>query len=176
MAIMRRRLFVFLLALGLTACNRNQSDTRQVGTSGEAATENLSDGWITTTIQAQYFADPEIKSRRLHVDTNDRVVTVTGVVNKTVARQRAIEIAGKTTGVRRVEDRLTVGGPVEPPADLATRASNGTSRCSTSTTRSIARVAASEMQAANISVSPTPCSPHSSRALPGGRVSPVQRG
>lgn len=115
------------LAAGLAAiviaagCTREESaEVRQesaeaVDTAGDA----LSDGWITTKIQAKYFADADVKARNIDVNTNGGVVTLTGSVENEETRKQAVEIARATDGVVRVEDRLTTGVAttgVTPPA------------------------------------------------------------
>jgi osmotically-inducible protein OsmY len=85
------------------------------GTSG--ITEQVSRGWITTKIQAQYFADPDVKGRDIDVTTANGVVMLDGTVDNEMARQKAVEIARKTDGVRDVEDRLRIEAPGGLPTD-----------------------------------------------------------
>jgi osmotically-inducible protein OsmY len=70
----------------------------------------FADSWLTTKIQAQYFADEDIKGREINVSTDDGVVTLSGTVDSEEAREQAINIARYTDGVGRVDDRLIVGG------------------------------------------------------------------
>jgi osmotically-inducible protein OsmY len=77
--------------------------------------EPVGNAWLTTKIQAKYFADPVVKGRRIDVTSNNGVVTLNGTVTSEQEHQKAIEIARTTEGVRRVEDRLQVmpgGAPV----------------------------------------------------------------
>lgn len=67
-----------------------------------------SDPGITTAVKSKMAADDTVKSYRIDVDTKDRVVTLSGAVDTPQARERAIEIARGTDGVRDVVDRLTV--------------------------------------------------------------------
>lgn len=67
-----------------------------------------SDPGITTAVKGKLAADDTVKSYRIDVDTRDRVVTLNGAVDTSRARERAIEIARATDGVRDVVDRLTV--------------------------------------------------------------------
>ena len=82
---------------------------------GESATERTAErtgdqvnaGWITTKIQAQYFATPDVKGRNIDVTTNpDGQVTLAGEVETEAERQAAVRIARDTEGVRDVVDRL----------------------------------------------------------------------
>jgi hyperosmotically inducible periplasmic protein len=52
-----------------------------------------------------------VRGRRIDVTTNNGVVTLTGEVGSERERQRAVEIAQATDGVRRVEDQLRVTAP-----------------------------------------------------------------
>ena len=99
-------------ALGLAAaCSReaptpNAELQPQASEAIEGATNDVQDGWITTKIQAKYFADADVKARRIDVTTENGVVTLTGTVENERARQQAVEIAKNTDGVVRVEDHL----------------------------------------------------------------------
>lgn len=124
-------LAVAVVVTTVWSCNRMTTETpRAEGGAIVSVNETLSDGWITTKIQAQFFADPNVKSRSINVDTDNGIVTLSGTVENTASRQRALEIAQNTDGVRRVEDRLTIGREtadtrVASDRDLTTRASNG---------------------------------------------------
>ena len=67
-----------------------------------------SDPGITTAVKTKLAADDTVKAYRIDVDTKDRVVTLNGAVDTPIARQRAIELARGTEGVRDVVDQLTV--------------------------------------------------------------------
>jgi len=97
-------------ALAIAAgCTREEpAEVRQEGAEAvDTAGNALSDGWITTKIQAKYFADADVKARNIDVNTNEGVVTLSGTVEDDKAREQALEIARATDGVVRVEDRLT---------------------------------------------------------------------
>jgi len=100
-------------ALGLTvACNReaptpNAELQPQAHDAIEGARTDLQDGWLTTKIEAKYFADPDVKGRRIDVTTENGVVTLAGSVDDERARQKAVAIARDTDGVIRVQDQLT---------------------------------------------------------------------
>jgi hyperosmotically inducible periplasmic protein len=112
------QLLVCVTAATLTAaagCNRADADRHardaaaEVRTAASAAGERLADGWLTTKIQAQFFADDDIKSRYIQVTTADGVVRLKGFVETPVAREQALAIARNTDGVLRVDDQLMVG-------------------------------------------------------------------
>jgi hyperosmotically inducible periplasmic protein len=96
-------------------CNRTQTEQQtqraaaEVKTAASRAGETIADGWVTTRIQAQYFADEQIKARYIDVTTRDGVVTVKGFVESPAARERALQIARATNGVKQVRDALLIG-------------------------------------------------------------------
>ncbi|MEO6212911.1 MAG: BON domain-containing protein, partial [Vicinamibacterales bacterium] len=65
------------------------------------ASSVVKDGWITTQIEAKYFADTLVKGRNIDVDTTNGVVTLTGDVTSQAERQRAVSQAKAVDGVTR---------------------------------------------------------------------------
>jgi hyperosmotically inducible protein len=108
------------------ACNRTETDANaqrtaeQVKAATTRAREQLADSWLTTKIQAQYFADEDIKARHINVSTKDAVVTLTGFVESPGERQQALETARNTDGVKQVIDRLSEGKSGSEPNSVAT--------------------------------------------------------
>lgn len=74
----------------------------------------VSDGAVSREIEAQYRADKTLGHADIFVATNDGVVTLTGVAPSESARRHAIDVAEKSPGVTRVEDRLRAVGEAEP--------------------------------------------------------------
>jgi hyperosmotically inducible protein len=106
----------FGLVLAATAgCNRADADREArdaaagVRAAAGQAGERLADSWLTTKVQAQYFADDDVKGRYINVATRDGVVTIKGYVESQAAREQALQIARNTDGVRSVEDQLLIG-------------------------------------------------------------------
>lgn len=66
------------------------------------------DTWITTKVKSQLAADLETRAMNVDVDTNDRVVTLRGMVNEQADKQRAEEIARNTEGVTQVKNELQI--------------------------------------------------------------------
>jgi hyperosmotically inducible protein len=66
------------------------------------------DTGITTAVKTKFAADDVVKASQIDVDTQNKVVTLTGAVDTADAKMRAIELARNTTGVSRVTDNLTV--------------------------------------------------------------------
>jgi hyperosmotically inducible periplasmic protein len=67
-----------------------------------------SDVGITTSVKAQLAADELVRAREINVDTKDRVVTLTGVVQTAAEETKALEIARNTDGVANVVDSIAV--------------------------------------------------------------------
>jgi hypothetical protein len=67
-----------------------------------------SDAGITTNVKSKLAADDTVKAYQVDVDTRDHVVTLTGNVESSAAKDRAIEIARGTEGVRDVIDQIRV--------------------------------------------------------------------
>jgi hyperosmotically inducible protein len=114
-----------LAMLPLVACNR--SDTRQQAraAAGEVkdaagrASEQLADSWLATKIQAQFFADDDVKARNILVSARDGVVTLRGTIDSQNAHDQALQIAKNTDGVRSVQDQLN-GPAASSPVPVAT--------------------------------------------------------
>ena len=110
----------FLSVALATGCNRADTDenARRAGAEmrqlADRAGEQIADGWLATKIQAQYFADDNVKARDIRVSARDGVVTLQGVVDSGEERDEALSIARDTDGVERIEDQLRVGGAPIP--------------------------------------------------------------
>lgn len=76
---------------------------------------------ITTSVKSQLAADDVVKAYKIDVDTRDRVVTLTGAVDSSLAKERAVQIARKAEGVNNVIDNLTIspGGTATTGVDDA---------------------------------------------------------
>src|SRR2546428_4841824 len=97
------------------ACNRTDTaaDARRAAAEvkkvAAKAGDQLADSWLTTKIQAQYFADDDIKARFINVSTHDGVVTLSGRVESAESKQQALQIAQNTDGIREIRDHLVIG-------------------------------------------------------------------
>ena len=79
--------------------------------SGAAAVgtdQAVEDSSLTTTVRAAIFADKQLQSQHIKVESEDAAVTLTGVIDSQSLRERAVEIAGSVDGVAQVQDRLRV--------------------------------------------------------------------
>jgi hyperosmotically inducible protein len=66
------------------------------------------DAGITTAVKTKLAADDTVKAYQIDVDTQNKVVTLTGSVDSTAAKMRAAELARTTDGVTNVVDNVTV--------------------------------------------------------------------
>jgi hyperosmotically inducible protein len=103
------------VVLASAACTRTETEQQAREAASEVkrvaarAGDTLADGWLTAKVQGKYFADKEIKGRYIDVRTRDGVVTVKGYVESDTLRQRALDIARNTEGVKQVTDELLIG-------------------------------------------------------------------
>jgi hypothetical protein len=68
----------------------------------------LDDAALTAKIKSKMALDDTVKALNVDVDTSNGVVTVSGTVRSDAERQRALQLARETDGVRQVTDRLVV--------------------------------------------------------------------
>jgi hyperosmotically inducible periplasmic protein len=66
------------------------------------------DAGITGLIKTKLAADDVVKASEINVDTANGVVTLTGNVDSQDARDRAVQLARETSGVRDVKDMIAV--------------------------------------------------------------------
>jgi hyperosmotically inducible protein len=86
------------LVTSLSACSTTRSAETQ-----------LSDAGITSKVKAKFAADPELHDvTSIDVDTNERVVRLSGSVDTAAQREEAAKLAAQTEGVRDVDNDLEV--------------------------------------------------------------------
>ena len=100
---MVRNRFVLGLATALAALNIACAET---------------DPGITTAVKSKLAADDTVKAYKIDVDTKDHVVTLTGTVDNSAAKDRAVTIARTTDGVNNVIDNLTVAPGATPTTGI----------------------------------------------------------
>jgi hypothetical protein len=66
------------------------------------------DAGITTAVKSKMAADDTVKAYQIDVDTQNKVVTLSGEVDSPAQRDQAIVLARNTKGVADVIDRLRV--------------------------------------------------------------------
>jgi hyperosmotically inducible protein len=77
-----------------------------------------SDPGITTAVKTNLAADDTVKAYKIDVDTKNATVTLTGSVDSTAAKTRAVEIARATKGVTDVVDQISVAPPSAPTSGV----------------------------------------------------------
>jgi osmotically-inducible protein OsmY len=65
------------------------------------------DAWITTKVKSE-LASEGFDPLAVHVDTDGKVVTLSGTVESTSKKEKAVDVAKAVTGVARVKDHLFV--------------------------------------------------------------------
>lgn len=68
----------------------------------------LSDAAITTKVKAKFAADSTVRATKIHVDTDNGVVKLTGTAKSQDEAARAAEIAKSTEGVSSVDNAIQV--------------------------------------------------------------------
>jgi hypothetical protein len=92
-------LVALVVALGLgVGCSRGRSDQQ-----------------IATDIKAKMYSDPQLRESSLDVTAKDGEVTLTGEVPSDAARYQAFKLATDTSGVKKVDDHMTVKVAAAPP-------------------------------------------------------------
>ena len=74
----------------------------------DQAQRALIDGRITAKIKAKMALDDTVKALDVDVDTSGAIVTVSGTVGSAAQKERVLELAKETDGVKEVVDRLQV--------------------------------------------------------------------
>ena len=77
---------------------------------GQSTGEYVDDRTISTSVKAKLVADKAANLTRVDVDTTNRVVMLSGVVESNEQKTRAEQLAMQVNGVRKVENRLQVQG------------------------------------------------------------------
>ena len=70
--------------------------------------ERIDDATITMKVKSRLLDDPSVKGLKIDVDTRDGVVYLTGSVRSESEKDKAIELAKNTEGVRDVQANLTI--------------------------------------------------------------------
>ncbi len=70
--------------------------------------QSVDDTFTGSRIKAKLILEPGIRSLNIDVDVHNGVVTLTGIVDTSDQRKRAIEITRRTSGTVRVVDNLKV--------------------------------------------------------------------
>lgn len=94
---------------------------------GAACSRQASDQAIANEVKAKFFADPQVKAANLDVTVKKGELTILGDAPNDSVRYQAFKLASETSGVVKVDDRMTVrAADVQPapepePAPVAAR-------------------------------------------------------
>jgi hyperosmotically inducible protein len=90
----------------------------QLKVASKNAKSAVSDDAVTTDVYAKYQRDDTLRHTDIVVTTTNGVVTLDGNVQSQDERQHAIDIARRSNGVMRVEDKLQVIEASPPPLGI----------------------------------------------------------
>lgn len=71
--------------------------------------DTLGDAWLVTKVKAQFWDEEALDNSDINVDARDGVIILRGTVASQAGKARAVQVAKSTEGVKRVEDRLSIG-------------------------------------------------------------------
>ena len=69
----------------------------------------LNDTILTSKIRTELIKDPDIRSTNIDVDTNNNVVTLTGMVQSQKEKNKVLYLVQKVAGNRQIIDNLSAG-------------------------------------------------------------------
>jgi len=73
-----------------------------------SAGEVLDDAGITMSVKSKLLDDPLVKGLRIDVDTREGVVFLTGSIGSNLEKDKAVQLARDTKGVKDVKSNLTL--------------------------------------------------------------------
>lgn len=85
------------------------NDTASMGAAPGASTEADPDVKIATDVQAALASNPDFGAVKVDVHSNDGAITLRGTAPDPAAKDRATEIARSVSGVKSVDNQLTLG-------------------------------------------------------------------
>jgi osmotically-inducible protein OsmY len=89
-------LALFLSAMGCTSMT------------GQTAGQYVDDSTITSQVKAKLVAEKAANLTRIDVDTTNRVVSLSGVVESPEQKNRAEQLAMQVSGVQKVQNNLQI--------------------------------------------------------------------
>lgn len=101
------------LSMQLTGCNTIQGAGQDIQKGGRAieraARQNRVDATISKSVRQALKNTPELEDQAISVSTKNNVVTLVGNVDNSSTSRRAVDIATAVSGVKLVQNKLTVG-------------------------------------------------------------------
>ena len=99
------------LALGVAGCERDRRDDRLAGRSSlhvESAPYTIDDATLVTQLRDKLSASATAEGKAVSVRASDGVVTLTGRVSSSVARESAAGLVQNVPGVNEVDNQIIV--------------------------------------------------------------------
>lgn len=96
-------LSALFLAVTLASAVGCSSTSRQEGTG-----EYVDDSVITTKVKAAILGEPTLKVAEINVETFKGIVQLSGFVTSTAMANKAVEVAGKVSGVKSVKNDMRI--------------------------------------------------------------------
>lgn len=94
---------------GRDAASKAEAAGDRAADAAAGAGAAITDAGITAAVKTRLLADPDVAGLEIDVDTQEKVVTLTGTVATAAQKTEAGSIARDTTGVSRVVNNLKVG-------------------------------------------------------------------
>jgi osmotically-inducible protein OsmY len=92
-----------MMSTGLIAGCASTSTTQSTG-------QAIDDGVVTAKVKTKLIEDPLTKAHQISVETFKGSVQLSGFVDSTQARNRALQLAKQVEGVKEVKDAMEVRG------------------------------------------------------------------
>lgn len=97
---------------GTTTAERARQVGAEIGertaVAADRARKELNEAGITAKIKAKMALDDTVKALDIDVDTIGAIVTVSGTVQSAAQKQRVLQLANETEGVKEVVDRVQI--------------------------------------------------------------------
>ena len=90
------------------AADKTKAASRKTEQAARKTGEAVTDGSITTAVKTHLMKDSVARGASIDVTTKDGVVTISGAVPSAADKARIGQLVEKTTGVKRVNNELTV--------------------------------------------------------------------
>lgn len=106
------KMLILTLLMGVITGCASWRDREGEGASadrGAGTPSRTDDAALTAKVKAKLLSDDALNGMSIDVDTQSGVVFLSGAVDTEDQKQKAVELAENTEGVRDVEDNLKVG-------------------------------------------------------------------
>lgn len=112
---------VFLIGVVESASQKRMAADIARGVDGVKRVENqlligktsvgqiLNDTILTSKIRTELLKDPDIRSTNIDIDTNNNVITITGIVQSQYEKDKTLYLIQKVIGNRQIIDNLSIG-------------------------------------------------------------------